>query len=312
MKTPESRGSYSAAAEDLQISFLEIDEEILQNFFCDGKYWLNMELLTPIMENIIPYVKNQLRIHNVQTEEGIVDKDLYSFVKNLPAIEISKEKFEIGRTNRVSFKVMDYKPYLYLLNSFMTELSLTKENTLEDYLAIEFNKFIDQEFNKINEEDLELKKGLIERWAYSDKSTNITKLLFGRNSKLVQWVKETDPKIEEIRMEFLEPIIELFSRVGANVLLNLEDIASSEPGQARKSIISKVEDAINKMKAYRGEKSKFLEVQYNRFIRAGGLNSIAPVEGIVFEFEGKLFKLTGSYLPILKIISFFRFGRDKE
>jgi hypothetical protein len=65
------------------------------------------------------------------------------------------------------------------------------------------------------------------------------------------------------------------------------------------------------MKEYRGEKSKFLKVQYERFLRAGGRDSVAPIEGIVFEFEGNLFKLTGSYLPLLKIISFFRFGRDK-
>ena len=62
---------------------------------------------------------------------------------------------------------------------------------------------------------------------------------------------------------------------------------------------------------YKGEKSENLRIQYDRFIRAGGWDSIVPVEGIVFKFEGNLFKLTGSYLPLLKIISFFRFGRDK-
>ncbi len=315
MKTPESREAYSTAAEDLQTILFPIKEEILQEFFADGKYWLNMELLTPLMENIIHYGKSQLRIHNIQTEEGIVDReDLFYplFELILLAQREMNHTFEVGRTNRVSFRVMDPQRYLDDLDSFMADLSLCEGNTLNDFLAMEFWEFIDFEFSKINEEDFELRKGLIRRWAYSDKSTNITKLLSGRNPKLVQWVKEVDPDIEDKRTEFLEPIIELFSKVGANVLLNLQDIASTNPEEAKKSIITKAEEGINKMKEYRGEKSKVLRVQYERFLRAGGFNSVAPIEGIVFEFEGKLFKLTGSYLPLLKIISFFRFGRDKE
>ena len=315
MKTPESREAYSTAAEDFQVILFQIKEEILQGFFCDGKYWLNMELLTPLMENIIHYGKSQLRIHNVQTEDGIVDREdlFYPLFELIRLVQENVIKtFEVGRTNRVSFRVMDPQRYLDELDSFMGELSLVEGNTLNDFLAAEFWEFIDFEFTKIEEEDFELRKGLIRRWAYSDKSTNIIKLLSGRNSKLVQWVKETDPTIDDKRTEFLEPIIELFSKVGSIVLTNLEDLASSDQDKTRKSIIAKATEGINKMKEYRGEKSQFLKVQYERFLRTGGINSIAPTEGIVFEFNGRLFKLTGSYLPLLKIISFFRFGRDKE
>jgi len=267
------------------------------------------------MENIIHYGKSQLRIHNVQTEDGIVDREdlFYPLFELIRLVQENVIKtFEVGRTNRVSFRVMDPQRYLDELDSFMGELSLVEGNTLNDFLAAEFWEFIDFEFTKIEEEDFELRKGLIRRWAYSDKSTNIIKLLSGRNSKLVQWVKETDPTIDDKRTEFLEPIIELFSKVGSIVLTNLEDLASSDQDKTRKSIIAKATEGINKMKEYRGEKSQFLKVQYERFLRTGGINSIAPTEGIVFEFNGQLFKLTGSYLPLLKIISFFRFGRDKE
>jgi hypothetical protein len=267
------------------------------------------------MENIIHYGKSQLRIHNIQTEDGIVDReDLFYplFELILLAQKEMNHTFDVGRTNRVSFRVMDPELYSRDLDFLMEGLNLVEGNTLKDFLAIEFWEFIDFEFNKIGVEDLELRKGLIRRWAYLDKSPNITKLLAGRDPKLVQWVKEVDPDIDDKRTEFLEPIIELLSKVGSMVLANLWDIASSDPQKTLKSLNDKARDAINKMKGYRGEKSKFLKVQYERFLRAGGFNSVAPIEGIVFEFNGRLFKLTGSYLPLLKIISFFRFGRDKE
>jgi len=121
-----------------------------------------------------------------------------------------------------------------------------------------------------------------------------------------------DSTIEETRVEFLEVIIELLSRVGVKVLQNLKNIACSNPEESKKIIINKIESGINKLKEYNGEKSQNLKIQYERFLKAGGFTSITPIEGVVFEFIGKQFKLTGSYLPILKIISFFRFGRDKK
>ena len=59
------------------------------------------------------------------------------------------------------------------------------------------------------------------------------------------------------------------------------------------------------------KKVDYLETQLKRIEQAGGLKGIAPLEGIVFEYKGKLFKLTGIYLPILKMINFFQFGKDK-
>lgn len=312
MKTPESQKAYSTAAEDLQTVLFPIEEEILNNFFLNGKYWLNMELLTPLMENIIPYGKSQLRIHNIQSEKGIEDIEINPFLDLLKAAqEEVNTTFDIDKTNRVSFLVMDPTVFLQELDELMEERSLVEGNTLNDFLAIEMEEFIDYEFTMNNEEDPGLRRGLIQRWAYSNKSTSITKLLAGVNSRLVSWVRENDSIIEDIKTERLEPIIELFSKVGVKVLRNLNDIASSNPEEAKKSIITKAETGINKLKEYRGEKFKNLEVQYKRFLKAGGASSIVPIEGIVFEFESKLFKLTGTYLPILKIISFFRFGRDK-
>jgi len=313
MKTPESREAYSKAAEDLQTVFFPIEEEILQNFFCNGKYWLNMELLTPLMENIIPYGKSQLRIHNIQTEKGIADIDLDPFLDLIKASqETMNTTFAMDKTNRVSFLVIDPSPFIKALDDLMGELCLVEGNTLKDFLAMEFEEFIDYQFSMYGEEDPGLRSGLIKRWAYSDKSTNITKLLAGVNTRLATWVREEDSTIEDTRTEFLEIFIEILSRVGVKVLQNLKDIACSNPEESEKIISGKAETGINKLKEYRGEKSDSLKVQHNRFLRAGGKYSIVPVEGIVFEFEGQLYKLTGSYLPLLKIISFFRFGRDKE
>jgi len=144
----------------------------------------------------------------------------------------------------------------------------------------------------------------------------------GTDEKTGKWIREQDSKIDDMIGELLDPIIEIFSRVGIAVLQNLSGIAASNKDSVSKGIKKKAEDAIEKIKEYVSKtdvkdpedfekKVKYLETQLKRIEQAGGLEGIAPVEGVVFEYNGRLFKLTGIYLPVLKMINFFQFGRDK-
>jgi len=161
----------------------------------------------------------------------------------------------------------------------------------------------------------------LQRWVWNSKAQNITQILKGEDQKIIKDIKNIDSKIDDIIGELLEPIIELFSKLGIAVLKNLNGIAASNPDIVSDKMKKKTEDAISKIKEYINKKDvpnkedfekkiKYLETQLNRLERGGGLEGIAPIEGIVFEYKGQLFKLTGVYLPILKIINFFQFGKD--
>jgi hypothetical protein len=44
-----------------------------------------------------------------------------------------------------------------------------------------------------------------------------------------------------------------------------------------------------------------------RIDAAGGMDSIVPLEGIVFTFNGKTYKLTGAFAPINQLLGYFKF-----
>lgn len=228
----------------------------------------------------------------------------------------------IKKTNRVNFeKIKDIENIqegiIRKMQVLMEENNLDDKNTIGDYLAAEIKSWLEESMD-----DKELIRDLVQRWAYGSKVKNIGEILKGKDKEVANLVRSLDKNIDDRIGRFLDPIIEVFSRVGIAVLQNLSGIAASNPESVSQGIKKKADEAMKKIREFVSNKDvkdsedfdkkvNYLETQLRRIEQAGGLEGIAPLEGIVFEYNGKLFKLTGNYLPLLKMINFFQFGRDK-
>ena len=57
-----------------------------------------------------------------------------------------------------------------------------------------------------------------------------------------------------------------------------------------------------------GDKAaQFLARELERLKDIGGMSAIVPTEGLVFKYNGKLYKLTGAFAPINQILGYLRF-----
>lgn len=332
-KTPEHvKEAYYNALRDLQTIFStsKLDwEKLLKN----GHRWLNIEILNPQMENIVPYGDMQLRVHNIREVDDnakevdviwkgdLMDK-LVSDIEFSQASGDADHTYLVKKTNTVNFEKIDdleniQEGIIRKMQTFMNKYHLDDENTIDDYLAARVKEWVEGHID-----DPELISDLVQRWGYGNKSKNITATLKGKDKNDVQWVRAQDKKIDDVIGKFLDPIIEIFTRVGTAVLQSVSGIAASSPDAASQGIKAKAEDAMKRIKEFmKGDpkdindfekKMNYLETQLRRIEQSGGLEGIAPMEGIVFEYKGQLFKLTGNYLPILKMVTFFRFGKDKK
>jgi len=52
---------------------------------------------------------------------------------------------------------------------------------------------------------------------------------------------------------------------------------------------------------------QFLKRELTRLKDIGGFKAIVPLEGIVFKYNGKLYKLTGAFAPINQILGYLKF-----
>ena len=52
-----------------------------------------------------------------------------------------------------------------------------------------------------------------------------------------------------------------------------------------------------------------VEAELERLNRIGGIESIIPTEGLVFKYNGKIYKLTGTFAAINQLMGIIKYGR---
>lgn len=174
-----------------------------------------------------------------------------------------------------------------------------------------WEKYIKQNVNRLGVSiDEKTMEGLVNRWAFMDKkfkldSNNIS------NVELLNWAKEVDKtKYEEQQKKNIQPFDSLFLKFGADVLKNVKDVMSLNPTKATDKIKTELETAIDTLSTSSDIKDlAFLKKQLKRIEDAGGMDAIVPLEGVVFNFKGKTYKLTGTFAPINQLLGYFKFGK---
>jgi hypothetical protein len=147
--------------------------------------------------------------------------------------------------------------------------------------------------------------GLVKRWAFGDKS-------FGLNSKnipdkgLLTWAKNIDKlEVKQQMVKNIKPFEELILEFGAEVLKNAKNFMALNPTETTNRIKSSLQTAIQKLKQSTDIRDlDVLKKQLKRLDGAGGVDAIVPLEGVVFTYNGKTYKLTGTFAPINQLMSY--------
>jgi hypothetical protein len=95
---------------------------------------------------------------------------------------------------------------------------------------------------------------------------------------------------------------------GAEVLKNVQSVMAINPDKTTNQLRADVNRAIQTLSSStRLEDISVLKKQLKRIEGAGGIDAIVPLEGIVFSFNGKTYKLTGAFAPINQLLNYFKF-----
>lgn len=328
----EGRGAlqkaFVEALRDLENALKDINYKP-ENIFNDGKYWINVEVLYPDTENIIPYGDSQIRIHHIrkiddsgQTVEIYSDDKLNKLTDELERVQKEQDKtFLIRKTNKVTIRNIGKsneisKRLINNIEKLQTESNVQDNETIQDYIDKEVKKYIEENLPSVPNE---LKDNLVNRWAQGIKKPAINKLTKGLDQEMVQTIREIDKNIKNIIKVIIWPIEKIILKLGTTILNNLEGLASSDPDETTRKIQEKVNEAINKLnyvvknEPENSEKinkiSEFLGKQLERLEESGGIDYIAPTEGVVFEYKGKLLKLTGNFGPVNQLVGYLKYGR---
>lgn len=281
---------------DFQYLF-DSDPQNFNDIFLNGKAWANVEIICRANENIIPYFKDVLIIHHIKTlDESGSTIDISNIYVNVQCktfcIETAR-KPTLGFPNEI-LKQEIYNEFNNLIKGFNDSC------TIEDIIKDNFLLFIKQNIH----EDDKFNELLSNRWAKGIKEVNITKLIKYRSFDTKIWVCQIDNDIKQKYDEFKIPFIKLFSKLGIIVLKHLDNLMTNDEEKSIEEI---------KYKLLFCNTAEYLpDYHYKLWHDLGGLKSIVPTEGIVFSYNDNLYKLTGCFTPILRIIGLKRFGNENK
>jgi len=302
--------AYNFAMKDLESALRGLGKADLDKIFQNGKVFMNLEVIFPTSVNVIPYGQALLVFHNaVEYNEagnaiGVIkgaESKLGALVKKINANVQSKYTIQGPPITKLpkNDNLSSLKPkYLSQISKLQSEFGLPDSAGVADYHQAWWKDYIKKSGKKL--EPLEA-EGLIKRWAFDDKSFRLNTIA---DEKARVWAdgieKQSKTKIAKDNLMKFE---EIFLGVGSDVLSFMSSVLTASPDSALQQMRSKLDSAIGTIRAT-GDASQIqkLELELQRLNSIGGFDKIVPNEGIIFNYKGNVFKMTGAFASLNQLL----------
>lgn len=319
---PGVRDTFVFAAKDLANLLSKLPANKQKEIFGDGENFMNMELIYSKNPNVINYDTDVIQFHNITKTDGngnILGTDSRP-AKEIPQI-LAKVKANVGKVFRIIpprilqlQKDVDFsdnkKRFEDKVNALQKRYGLNDGDEVSRYHEMWWRELIDADFPNLSQD---VKEGLLRRWAYDDKkSLNWRSLEKQVDSKeTAALLKKYDKEdVKKRYKENIKPFEDLFLALGATIIRNASNFVAANPSDEAQRLRAYLDAETAKIKKGGGvDQIKKVEDQLAKLDRIGGLDSIYPSEGIVFKYNGKLYKLTGAFAPLNQLLGIIKYGR---
>jgi hypothetical protein len=313
--------TFQFAAEDLAKQLTKLPKNKQQEYFNNGNDFMNMELIYSQNPNVIRYDTDVIQFHGIKKTDGngnIIGegskKAAYEAAKILKSVEADMGKvFKIIPPKIIQLrKDIDFSKnkdkFLKRINILRNQYNLGDTDTISKYNEMWWKDQIEKSFPGL---DQSVKNGLLLRWAYNDKKTmnmrDLSKIVSPSELTAIKKFDKEDLKLKY--KENVEPLADIFLEVGSIVLKNASQFLATSPDKEAIRLRTEIQQAANSIKKT-GSPNQIEKVakELERLDRIGGINAVLPTEGIVFSYDGKIYKLTGAFAAINQLLGIIRYG----
>jgi hypothetical protein len=306
--------AYNFAMKDLSAAIQSLSDAQRKKIFNEGKCFMNLEVIWPTSVNVIPYGQALLVFHNTTCydekgtaigADGGAAGTLAGMIKQVNADVQSKYTIQgppitsIPKSDDLSSK---QGKYLSRLKKLQSEFGLSDSDNVADYHQSWWDWWITS--NAPIKVDKITKEALIRRWAFGDKGFRLNTI---SNLELQKWATTND-KVNVIKQQKnnIKPFEEIFLGVGADVLEFVGSVLTVHPEKAIRAMKQKFVSVASQVRSG-GNPAQIqkLKSELERLNQLGGIEKIVANEGLVFVYNGKTYKLTGTFAPLNQILGIF-------
>ena len=318
----ELEKAFAGTMEDLENAIKGLTEKQKGHIFDNGHKWMNLEIIYVPTQNVIPYGKDMIIFHGnleYDKEGNPIGQDKESGTKLAGMIkqinQNAQNTFEIRGPVALTLPVSkefkeDQQYFIKKLYALQKKYGLSNSDKVTRYHEMWWLNKINAEARKAKIKlDKPTKIALINRWVFGNKSKSLNSKNF-ENEKVLNWAKKMDKiNFKNFAQQNIAPFEDLFLELGAKVLTNVENLISASPEDSVRSIKKDLKTTINSL--HQGgdiNKIQQLKRHLTRLQKAGGFKRIVPSGGLVFNYKGKTYKLTGTFAPINQILGTLKYA----
>ena len=318
----ELEKAFAGTIEDLENAIKGLTEKQKGHIFDNGHKWMNLEIIYVPTQNVIPYGKDMIIFHGnleYDKEGNAIGQDKESGSKLAGMIKQINQNiqntFEIRGPVALSLPVSkdfkeDQQYFIKKLYKLQKKYGLSNNDKVTRYHEMWWLNKINAEARKAKIKlDKQTKIALINRWVFGNKSKALNSKNF-TNEKVLAWAKKLDKQnFNKFAQQNIAPFEDLFLELGAKVLTNVDNLISASPESSVRSIKKDLKTTINSLRQG-GDINKITQLKRHltRLQKAGGFKRIVPSEGLVFNYKGKTYKLTGTFAPINQILGSLKYA----
>jgi len=113
-----------------------------------------------------------------------------------------------------------------------------------------------------------------------------------------------------LRETAITPIKLVFLKLGAQIMRNLSGFLAANPDKEVQNIRNEIVKVASDIERS-GNPSAIAKAEHQLGIlqSLGGLDAIVPSEGIVFQYDGKTYKFTGTFAPVNQLLGTLKYAR---
>ena len=308
--------AYNFAMRDLSKAISSLSQKQRDKIFKGGACFMNLEVIYPTSVNVVPYGQALLVFHGTMeyNEEGVaigenqgaarmlagmikqVNQNVQSSytIEGPPVVKLPKSQ-DLSKKKSV---------YSGKIKRLQKKYNLKDTDGVAEYHQAFWENYVDKKSPTTL--DNKTKMGLVKRWAFFDKKFRLDRKNIV-DAKTLEWAKKTDKeKHSKIAKDNIRPFEDIFLGLGAEVLQFVSSALTVNPDKAIRDMKKKLDKTIKDVRKSGDEKKiQKLKLELQRLNSIGGAKKIVPNEGIVFTYNGKTFKLTGTFAPLNQILGIF-------
>lgn len=294
------------------------NDDLMTVFGQSGETWYSMEIIYTKSPNTVMYDKNVLVIHQSPTfsigsdgkvERVMDDAGVEILTRSVDKMQkaISAREWRVQGPAWVSLKKLTdgtvAERAISGIESAMADVGCNDENTLLDYLRASVRENV----MSLGVSD-DIAAMIIERCVEAPGALGIPQIKKvtpkPQQTSVVEFIKDPSNSKDEL----IKPIERVLHRFSIDVLKGVKSVLLTNDDEVISNLRSKVSKAINVIET--SNSSVAMEFLHKELMRIGQVDDICTaIEGVVFQYNGQIYKLTGTFAPVNSLLGLFKFGR---